>query len=368
MLDGKTVAVVVPAYNEESQIGMVLDTMPDFVDRVIIINDLSKDRTSQVVEQYIQYDQSLVTVLPEIPLIQPNKYNAADIYIQTLSQDEIKYFTPAKVQNSNPKDNRIILINHLKNGGVGAAIATGYKWCKDNNIDCSAVMAGDGQMDPSELKDICLPVIHAQADYVKGNRLAHPSAKYIMPKIRFWGNSILSLLTKVASGYWHISDTQTGYTAISLEALKSIEIYNIYKSYGMPNDMLVKLNIAYCTVKEIQIKPVYRVGEQSKMNISKVIPRVSFLLIKCFLYRIWKKYFFLDFHPVFLFYTLSFMAFLANLPFGLNILKHFLIIGEVSTSQELLAFLFLSIASVQSLLFAMWMDMQENERLYIPIK
>ena len=141
-------------------------------------------------------------------------------------------------------------------------------------------MAGDGQMDPDELEDICLPIIQNEADYVKGNRLIHKSAKYVIPKARFIGNSVLSMLTKIASGYWHISDTQTGYTAISLKALEKIDIYDIYKSYGMPNDLLVKLNIVYCSVKEIPIKPVYKVGEKSKMKITKVIPRVTLLLIK----------------------------------------------------------------------------------------
>ncbi len=170
------------------------------MDRIIIVNYKSQDKTAQVFNGYIEKDCTEVTARPEVTLILPNKYNAADIYVQTLSQDEIQYFTPAKVINATPDKDRIILIDHLKNGGVGAAIATGYKWCKDNDIDCSAVMAGDGQMDPSELEDICLPIIQKEADYVKGNRLVHPSAQYIMPKIRLWGNSILSLLPKVASG------------------------------------------------------------------------------------------------------------------------------------------------------------------------
>ena len=89
-----------------------------------------------------------------------------------------------------------------------------------------------------------MPVIDVEVDYVKGNRLKHRSAKLVIPKVRYFGNSVLSLMTKIASGYWRISDTQTGYTAISLEALNGIYIYNIYPSYGCPNDILVKLNIA----------------------------------------------------------------------------------------------------------------------------
>ena len=109
-----------------------------------------------------------------------------------------------------------------------------------------------------------------------------------------------------------VSDTQTGYTAISLNALKSIRLYDIYKRYGMPNDMLVKLNMSYCTIREIPIKPVYRIGEESKMKIYKVIPKISYLLFKSFFKRIWIKYFIKDFHPLFILYNLSFILLINN--------------------------------------------------------
>ena len=251
----------------------------------------------------------------------------------------------------------------MENGGVGAAIASGYKWCKDHDIDCTAVMAGDGQMDPNELMSICLPVIEEGIDYVKGNRLIHRSAWLVIPKIRFFGNSILGILTKVASGYWHVSDTQTGYTAISAQALKAINIYDIYKSYGMPNDLLVKLNIAFCTMREVEIKPIYNVGEQSKMKIFKVIPRVSWLLIKSFFKRLWVKYLFKDFHPLFLLYNISFILFLLSFRYGGKMLYVKFIEDRPINEATILAFMFLSISAFQSLLFAMWMDIQDNERL-----
>ena len=155
-----------------------------------------------------------------------------------------------------------------------------------------------------KIRSICLPVIKEEVDYVKGNRLIHGSANFVIPKTRFFGNSVLSLVTKIASGYWRISDTQTGFTAISLNALKSIRLYEIYKRYGMPNDMLVKLNMAYCTIREVPIKPVYRIGEKSKMKLYKVAPKISFLLIKSFFKRIWIKYFLKDFHPLFILYNM----------------------------------------------------------------
>ena len=361
MLEGKKIAVVVPAFNEESQIEMVIDTMPLFVDRIIVVNDCSKDQTEALVKQKIKHCKQIE--INQKRIIQENIYNKAELIVQEADEKEINKFIPSELYNDNNFD-RVVLINQKENGGVGAAIARGYKWCKDNQIDCTAVMAGDGQMDPSELKSICFPIIQENIDYVKGNRLIHRSAWLAIPKIRFFGNSILSILTKLASGYWHVSDTQTGYTAISLPALKSIRLYDIYKSYGMPNDMLVKLNIAFCTLKEVEIKPVYNVGEQSKMKIMKVIPRVSWLLFKSFFKRLWIKYLFRDFHPLFILYNLSFVLFLLSIPFLISIIGKVFLPGQPIVSNNLIAFIFLSITSWQFFLFAMWMDIQDNERLY----
>jgi glycosyltransferase involved in cell wall biosynthesis len=365
MLNNKTVAVVVPAYNEEKQIGMVIESMPKFVDRIIIVNDFSKDKTAEVVKSYIQKSPVSATLVEKVSSkIKRTRYNRAEVVLHEQMTQEVQFFNPFEVVNKEPERNRIILINHLTNGGVGAAIATGYKWAKDHNIDCTAVMAGDGQMDPNELESICRPVVDDGIDYVKGNRLIHRSALLVIPKIRYFGNSVLSILTKIASGYWHISDTQTGYTAISNSALNAIRLHEIYPRYGMPNDMLVKLNIAFCTVKEVEIKPIYDVGEESKMKITKVIPTVSLLLIKSFFKRLWAKYLFRDFHPLFLLYHLSLFLFAISIPLGFEILYAFLAQGASITNQALIIFIFLVISGFQSLLFAMWMDIQDNERLY----
>ncbi|MEA1873281.1 MAG: glycosyltransferase [Bacteroidota bacterium] len=364
MLKNKTIAVVIPAYNEESQINMVINTMPEFVDRIVIVNDKSKDKTLDVVEKCIESDKndySNELIAEQIP--EKNRYNEAEQVVFEMSQKEKLRFTRSEIVNENPDTDRIILINHIDNGGVGAAIASGYKWCKDMSIDCTAVMAGDGQMDPLELKGICLPVIDDGVDYVKGNRLIHQSARMVIPKHRFFGNSVLSILTKIASGYWRVSDTQTGYTAISLSALSKIELYKIYPRYGMPNDMLVKLNIASCTLREVPIKPVYRVGEQSKMKIRKVIPKISWLLLRSFFKRLWQKYFVRNFHPLFVLYFIGMILFVASIPFFVKIIDR-VINGMDANPVTVLAFFFLFISAFQSLLFAMWMDIQDNERLY----
>jgi glycosyltransferase involved in cell wall biosynthesis len=371
MLNNKTIAVVIPAYNEVDQIMHVIKIMPDFVDRIIVVDDCSQDGTGEVVQKYIDTNNlqglKIENNLTEIAI---TKYNKAEIVVQEMKKQFNSYYIPSEIYhpegNNTLNDNeskRVVLIRHLQNGSVGAAIATGYKWCRDHAIDCTAVMAGDGQMDPDELESICMPIIQdSKIDYVKGNRLSHRSAFFVIPKIRYFGNSVLSLLTKIASGYWRVSDTQTGFTAISLNALNAIRIHDIYKSYGCPNDILVKLNIAFCTIKEVPIKPVYEVGEKSKMKILSVIPKISWLLFKAFWKRLYVKYLFRDFHPLFLLYHFGFVLLIINIPFAIDVFRS--VPSEVELPmQTLLIFMFLTISGLQALFFAMWMDMMDNDRL-----
>ncbi len=359
MINGKTIAVVVPAYNEETQIGLVIESMPEFVDRIVIVNDCSKDKTAEVVKTY--FGKLNKASIPVVEKVIKNLYNKADLILEELNKKELEYFAPSEVISAEA-DEKIVLINLLKNSGVGGAIARGYKWAKDNLIDCTAVMAGDGQMDPDELESICLPVIEENIDYVKGNRLSHKSAAFLIPKKRFIGNSILSILTKVASGYWSVSDTQTGYTAISLKALQAIKLYKIYPRYGMPNDMLVKLNIACCTLKEVPIKPIYNVGEQSKMKVRKIVLPIIWLLKKSFFKRIWNRYLIRDFHPLFILYHFAFILLGISIPYGVKIVA-VAIQGLTVNPLTAIAFMFSFISGFQSLLFAMWMDIQNNDKL-----
>ena len=166
MLNNKTVAVVVPAYNEEKQIGQVIETMPDFVDRIIVVNDCSTDKTEEVVKQYINKVPALVIPDKRETTILEDKFNRAERILEEVREKQKRLFTPSEIVNENPGNDRVILINHLENGKVGATIATGYLWCRENKISCTAVMAGDGQMDPAELESICRPVIEEDIDYV----------------------------------------------------------------------------------------------------------------------------------------------------------------------------------------------------------
>ena len=366
MINSQSIAVVIPAYNEESQIEKVVQNMPDFVDKIIVINDGSTDKTSDVVKKLIDSTKNKgLEILNKLNAInEPEEYNRAEQVLLEKRKEELKFFPKSEVVNKSPESNRLILINLKKNSGVGAAVSRGYKWCLDYGIDCVAKMDGDGQMDPSELKAICMPIVNKEVDYVKGNRLIHQSAWYVIPRIRFLGNSVLSIFTKIASGYWHVSDTQTAFSAISNRALNTIPLHKIYRTYGYPNDVLVKLNISFCTIKEIEVKPIYEVGESSKMKISKIIFPILWLLSKSFIKRIWIKYLFKDFHPLFILYHFAFLLIALAIPYAIQIVDNLSKIGSKTPNDVLLVFMFLFISGFQSLLFAMWMDIQDNNRLY----
>ena len=197
------------------------------------------------------------------------------------------------------------LIEHERNLGVGGAIVTGYKRARDDGIDVTAVMAADAQMDPGDLEKLAGPVARGEVDYAKANRLFTGQAWDVIPRYRYLGNAVLSLLTKIASGYWHVADSQSGYTAVSLEYLELLDLDRIYQRYGFPNDMLVHLNVWNARVRDYPSRPIYGVGERSGIRLRKVVPTISWLLFKGFWWRMREKYVIRDFHPLVFFYVLG---------------------------------------------------------------
>jgi glycosyltransferase involved in cell wall biosynthesis len=254
------------------------------------------------------------------------------------------------------------LIRHERNEGVGAAIVTGYKRTRDEGLDVTAVMAGDNQMDPADLETLVVPVARGEVDYAKANRLFTGQAWDLIPRTRYLGNAVLSLLTKIASGYWHVADSQTGYTAISLEYLRLLDLDRIYKGYGMPNDMLVHLNIWNARVRDFPSRPIYNVGERSGIRLRKVVPRISWLLMKGFFFRMREKYVIRDFHPLVFFYFLGFL--MTTLGLALGIVEVVLrLMGNAITTPTIVLVALLLISGSQFMLFAMWFDMESNKDL-----
>lgn len=233
MLERARVAVVVPAFNEERWIAETVRCVPPFVDRVIVVDDASRDATENIAAR-------------------------AD-------------------------RDRAEVVRHAENRGVGAAIVTGYRRARALGADVVAVMAGDGQMHPDDLARVVLPVIRGEADYVKGNRLAHPDVLRAMPPARLVGTAALAWLTRRAAGLDRLSDSQCGYTAISARAIDRLatDLDALWPRYGYPNDLLGALARRGLRVAEVVVRPVYR-GEASGLRpwhlatIGYVIGRVAY--------------------------------------------------------------------------------------------
>lgn len=169
MYANKAIGIIIPTYKNDKLICKVIKAIPEFVDIIIVVNDASPDRTSEVVRRL--------------------------------------------------DNNKVVLIEHKRNQGVGAAMKTGLTRALELNIDIAVKVDGDNQMDINYLPELIAPIIESKADYAKGNRFYHKKDLIYMPLIRLTGNLILSLMTKIVSGYWHISDSQNGYLAISAEKL-----------------------------------------------------------------------------------------------------------------------------------------------------
>jgi glycosyltransferase involved in cell wall biosynthesis len=210
MLEGARVFVVVPAYNEERLIAKTLAGMPELVDRVIVVDDASTDRT-------------------------------------------------ALLACSSGGD-RTRVERHATNRGVGAALSTGYRLAIAAGADVIAVMAGDGQMHADDLAQLALPVIRGQVDYAKGDRLSHPDVADLMPWGRRIAGQVLSWLTRRAANLPALSDSQCGYTVISARAAERIDLDALFPRYGYPNDLLGQLSLAGLRIRDLPVRPVY--GEE----------------------------------------------------------------------------------------------------------
>jgi glycosyltransferase involved in cell wall biosynthesis len=236
-----TVAVVMPAFNEERAIERAVATIPSFVDRVIVVDDASRDATALA---------------------------AAGAGAAAMRGDGIE------------------VIRHPENRGVGAAIISGYRRALALGIDVAVVMAGDGQMDPSDLEALLAPLAEGRADYVKGNRFKDREVWRAMPRARIVGNVLLSMATKLSSGYWRVFDSQCGYTAISRRALESVDLDRLFPRYGYPNDLLARLHRARMRVIDVPVQAVYGPHWKSGITIRTAIYPVAFVLARSCVWRI----------------------------------------------------------------------------------
>jgi glycosyltransferase involved in cell wall biosynthesis len=228
MFCGRSVAVVVPAYNEVDKIGLTLASIPGYVDRIIVVDDGSSDGT----------------------------------------------LTAAR----NSRRRGVEILHHPENRGVGRALVTGYQRALAQTSDLVAVMAGDAQMDPNDLEHLLEPLARDRADYAKGNRFLWPGVTRAMPPVRLVGNVALSWMTRAASGYWHVFDSQCGYTAIHRRALAALDLTRLFPRYGYPNDLLSRLAEIRARVVDVPVRPVYGPDWRSGIRPWRVVAPMSFVI------------------------------------------------------------------------------------------
>jgi len=314
VIHGQEITVAVPAFNEERLIERTLRSIPAAVDRIIVVDDASTDATVAAIGRVA--------------------------------------------------DPRVEVVRHECNGGVGAAIVTGYREFLAGDGDVCVVMAGDAQMDARDLPELVEPVATGHADYAKGNRLTARDVTHVMPRDRFIGNVVFTVLTKWASGYWRIVDSQCGYTAIARETLEAIDLDRVYRRYGFPNDFLIRLNVVQARVCDVPVRVVY--GEEtSGINPWTTIPRISLLLVRGFWMRMWERYVLRDFHPLVLLYLFGGASVVVGLYFGVRIALARWVHETVATYSTVTLCAIFLIVGFQSLLFAMMFDMIHNSDLQV---
>lgn len=222
------IGVVIPAYNEENAIAATVAAVPEYVDKIMVVDDGSSDETAQ-----------RATIRPDV-----------------------------------------CIIRHPTNRGVGGAIATGYRRALDSFCDVAVVMGGDGQMDPQDLPALLDPIASGNADYVKGNRFLHPDIWREMPFARIVANAALSIATRITSGYRHVFDSQCGYTAAHRDILTKLDLDELWARYGYPNDLLSRLHTVGARVEDVAVRPIYGEHWKSGIGLTAAVHPMPWVLLR----------------------------------------------------------------------------------------
>ena len=222
MFHGSRIGVVIPARDEEELLGAVLDGLPAFVDQVVVVDDGSVDGTTEIAE---------------------------------------------RAQENDP---RIGSVRHGESRGVGGAILTGYAELHARSCDLIVVMAGDDQMDAADLPAILRPLCRGEADYVKGDRFAHPDLVRTMPIARLLGNLVLTWITRRVALFPELRDAQCGYTALRASFVPAVLAARVYPGYGFPNALLARLGALGARLVQVPVRPIYG-SAHSGLNAGRVL-------------------------------------------------------------------------------------------------
>lgn len=261
------IAVVIPCYKVKQQIGDVITRTIPYADRIYVVDDACPESTGKYVEE---------------------NFPSPDIKV----------------------------IYHQKNLGVGGAVKSGYSKALEEGATVIIKLDGDGQMDPAMIPRLIEPILSKTADYVKGNRFYDLAYLQKMPGLRKIGNSALSFINKMSSGYWNVMDPSNGYTAISRTVLEQLPLDKIDNRFFFEPDMLFRLNIIRAVVSDIAMKAVYK-NEKSNLKIRKVLFQFPFKYANRLIKRIFYNYFLRDFNVGSMELVISIVLSLFGFIFGL---------------------------------------------------
>lgn len=307
------VAVVVPCYRVADQVLRVLDAMPARVDRIFCVDDACPQKTGDKIEKEC-------------------------------------------------KDTRVTVLRHDANQGVGGAMVTGYKAALEAGMDIVVKVDGDGQMDPSIMPRFLAVLETGDADYCKGNRFYRVATLTGMPKGRIAGNTILSFLTKLSSGYWQVFDPTNGYTAIHAAALRLLPLEMIDRGYFFESDMLFRLNTIRAVVCDVPMTAVYR-DETSRLKVHRVVAPFLIKHIRNFGKRLIYNYYIRDFNLASLEWPLGILLFGFGVIFGLSKWIATAMSGEVATAGTVMLAALPVLVGTQMLLSAFNFDIQNVPRI-----
>ena len=240
------IAVVIPSYKVKQQIRDVITKAGSYSDMIYVVDDACPEGTGKYVEE--------------------------------------NFHSP-----------KIKVIHHQQNLGVGGAVKSGYSKALEDGATVVVKLDGDGQMDPAMIPRLIEPILSKTADYVKGNRFYDLGYLQKMPALRKIGNSALSFINKMSSGYWNVMDPTNGFTAISRTALEYLPLEKIDNRFFFESDMLFRLNIIRAVVNDIPMKAEYK-NEKSNLKIWKVLFQFPFKYANRLMKRIFYNYFLRDFN------------------------------------------------------------------------
>ena len=312
-LASSSLGVVIPSYRVKSHILKVIAGIGKEVTRIYVIDDACPENTGEFVESQV-------------------------------------------------KDKRVQVIFHQTNQGVGGAVITGYKQALDDGLEVIVKLDGDGQMDPQLIATIARPVLEGSADYSKGNRFDSLENLFGMPKIRIFGNAVLSLWSKVSSGYWTVTDPTNGFTAIHRKALEAINLDKVRKSYFFESDMLFRLSIANCVVADVPMVAVYG-DEKSNLKISRVLFEFPWRHSINFLKRIFYRYYLREWSVGSFELPLGIFLLIFGTWFGLSSYLNASAAGVATTAGQVTGSAVALILGVQLLLSFLSYDVQSEPRI-----